>query len=67
MDFRPRPVRKAGQLKALTLVNTWDSVLFFHDGRFDSMRDAVQYVSETLSLGLTTRETDAVTEYLKTL
>jgi len=67
LDFRPRPVRKAGQLKALTLVNTWDSVLFFHDGRFDSMRDAVQYVSETLSLGLTTRETDAVTEYLKTL
>ncbi len=67
LDFTERPERRAGEFKAPTLVNAWDSVLFFHDGRFESMRDAVHHLNETLGLALSARELDAVVEYVKTL
>jgi cytochrome c peroxidase len=67
LDFRPRPERKAGQLKAPALTNVWHNALFFHDGRFDDLEDVVEYFDEHLSLGLSSEEKDALVEYLRTL
>jgi YVTN family beta-propeller protein len=67
LDFRARPPRKAGELKAPSLINVWDNVLFFHDGRFEKMEDAVGYLNKTLQLGMSEDDTKAVVEYLKTL
>lgn len=67
LDFRQRPDRKRGMLKAPSLVNVWDNVVFFHDGRFDRLEDAVSYLNTQLKLGLGTDDLKAVVEYLKTL
>jgi YVTN family beta-propeller protein len=67
LDFRARPPRKAGELKAPSLVNVWDNAVFFHDGRFDKMEDAVGYLNKTLQLGMSADDSRAVVEYLKTL
>ncbi len=66
-DFRARPSRKAAEYKAPSLVNVWDSALFFHDGRYDDLGDAVGHLDETLMLGLTADDKAAVLEYLRTL
>lgn len=67
LDFRPRPDRKAGMLKAPTLTNVWHNVLFFHDGRFDRLEDVVAYFDDHLALGLSEDDRTALVEYLKTL
>jgi mono/diheme cytochrome c family protein len=67
LDFRPRPARARGAFKAPSLVNTWDNALFFHDGRFDSLPDAVHYMNQALSLGLNAQDELDVVEYTKTL
>ncbi|MEP7120989.1 MAG: hypothetical protein ABJE95_08775 [Byssovorax sp.] len=67
LDFRQRPARKAGALKAPSLVNAWDNVVFFHDGRFDKIEDAVHYLNDHLDLGLSATDEHAVVEYLRTL
>lgn len=67
LDFEPRPARLAGQLKAPSLVGVWDQVVFFHDGRFDKLEDAVAYLDQTLALGMSEEDRRAVVEYLKTL
>jgi hypothetical protein len=66
-DFRPRPARARGAFKAPSLVNTWDNVLFFHDGRFTTLHQAVSYMNDSLGLDLSDGDLDAVVEYLKTL
>ena len=66
-DFRPRPPRKASELKAPSLVNVWDNALFFHDGRYDDLADVVDHLDDALSLGLSADDKKAVLEYLKTL
>lgn len=67
LDFEPRPERKAGQVKSPSLVGVWDQVVFFHDGRFDKIEDAVHYLNDHLKLGLSATDEHAVVEYLKTL
>lgn len=67
LDFRPRPVRKASEFKAPSLVNVWDNVVFFHDGRFDKLEDVVKYFNTKLTLNMTADDQKAVIEYLKTL
>lgn len=67
LGFRPRPERAAGHIKATSLVGAWDYVLFFHDGRYDDIRDAVTHLDGELGLGLGEEDVDAVVEYLKTL
>jgi DNA-binding beta-propeller fold protein YncE len=67
LDFRPRPVRAKGAFKAPSLVNVWDNVLLFHDGRFTDLTDAVQYLSKQLNLALSDEDTRAVVEFLHTL
>lgn len=66
LDFSPRPNRKRGLFKAPALVDVYDSVLHFHDGRFTSLDQVVRYFDERLSLGLTEDERRALVEYLKT-
>ena len=41
-------------------------VLFYHDGRFHELRDAVEYMADISNLALTDAETDALVEYLRT-
>lgn len=67
LSFRQRPDRARGQVKAPSLVGVWDNSLFFHDGRFDKIEDAVAYLNTRLSLGLSADDQKAVIEYLKTL
>jgi hypothetical protein len=66
LHARPRPVRSAEEFKAPSLVNTWDNALFFHDGRFHELRDAVQYMSEVNEAGFDEQQISAVVEYLRT-
>lgn len=67
LDFRARPDRKRGQLKAPSLTNTWDNVLYFHDGRFETLDEVLGYLNDKLGLGLSKDDQRAVIEYLKTL
>jgi mono/diheme cytochrome c family protein len=67
LDFRPRPVRKASEFKAPSLVNVWNNVVFFHDGRFDKLDDVVGYLNKQLTLNMTADDQKAVIEYLRTL
>ena len=62
----PRPERPAGKFKAASLVNVWDNALFFHNGQFHELRDAVAYMAEVNYLPLTDADIDAVIEYLRT-
>jgi cytochrome c peroxidase len=62
----PRPNRSAEEFKAPSLVNVWENALFYHDGRFDELRDAVEYMAVIDNLALTDAETDALVEYLRT-
>ncbi len=65
--FRQRIARERGQLKAPPLVNVWDYVLFFHDGRTSDLGEAVTDISERVGVDLSTEDHKAVVEYLKTL
>ena len=67
LDFRPRPARKASEFKAPSLVNVWDNVVYFHDGRFDDLADVIDHLDETLRLSLGADDKQAVLEYLRTL
>lgn len=67
LDFRARPDRKRTHFKAPALVNVWDNVLFFHDGRYARLEDAVHHLNEVLRLKLSSEDETAVCEYLKTL
>lgn len=67
LDFRPRPDRKRGEFKAPSLINVWDSVVYFHDGRFETLAEVVGYLDSVLKLGLSADDKQAVIEYLKTL
>ncbi len=62
----PRPDRAAELFKAPSLVNVWDNALFFHDGRFHELRDAVTYMVEMEDLPLSEKDIDALVEYLTT-
>ena len=66
LHAKPRPVRSAEEFKAPSLVNTWDNALFFHDGRFHELRQAVAYMSEVNGSDLDEQEISAVVEYLRT-
>ncbi len=67
LDFRPRPDRPRGQFKAPSLIGDWDSVLFFHDGRYTSLDQVVDHLNRDQELGLSADDQHAVVEYLKTL
>ncbi|MBK8258277.1 MAG: hypothetical protein IPK82_37115 [Polyangiaceae bacterium] len=67
LDFRPRPNRKAVDLKAPALVNVWDNAVFFHDGRYDNLNDVIKHLNDNLSLDLSAADQKAVIEYVKTL
>lgn len=67
LDFRPRPERKRGQVKAPSLVDVWDNAVFFHDGRFDKLEDVVAFMSALVPGGVSSDDQRAIVEYLKTL
>ena len=66
LKARPRPDRRAEDFKAPSLVNVWDNALFFHDGRFHELRQAVQYMSDANDFNLENDDIDALVEYLRT-
>lgn len=69
MNFRQRPNRKAGELKAQSLVGAWDYNLFFHDGRKTSLAEALDDMLSRIGMTESLTEDDkwALMEYLKTL
>lgn len=67
LDFRPRPSRARGQLKAPSLVGAHDQVVYFHDGRFERLEDAIRFMDEQLSLSLDEGELADVTAFVRTL
>jgi cytochrome c peroxidase len=67
LDFRQRPPRPRGSLKAPSLVNVWDQVLFLHDGRESDLAGAVRFIAQSQGLELSDGEVAAVVEYLRTL
>lgn len=67
IGFRPRPERAAGLVKAPSLIGAWDYGVFFHDGRYHDIRAAVGHLDDTLAIGLSDADVDAVVEYIKTL
>ncbi len=67
LKFAARPDRKRGQIKASSLVNTWENQVFFHDARTDSLEEAVGILNTNLALALSAEDIKAVVEYLKTL
>ena len=67
LGFRPRPARARGMLKAPSLTNAWDGVVFFHDGRFTELSDAVHYLNTSQGLALSADDERALVEFLRTL
>lgn len=67
LDFRQRPSRARGELKAPVLRGMHEQVLLFHDGRFERLEDAVAYMDEKLELSLTRDEIAAIVEYVRGL
>ena len=58
LHAKPRPSRSAEEFKAPSLVNVWDNALFFHDGRFHELRQAVNYMNEYNKLKLNDQQID---------
>ena len=67
LDFRARPDRKKSEFKAPSLVNVWDNAIFFHDGRYDRIEDAVHHIVTRLGLPLSPDDERDVIEYLRTM
>ena len=67
LGFTPRPDRARGAFKAPSLVNVWDSPLFFHDGRAAALDEAVRDMAPRVGQAPTDDEVSALVEYLKTL
>ena len=67
LDYRPRPVRSAGQFKAPSLVNAFDNAVFLHDASVGTLREAIQHVSDKLGLSFNHGDIDALEAYVKTL
>ncbi len=67
LDFRARPKRTRGFIRPPSLVNAWDFSVFFHDGRYTSLDQAVRHLNTALALGLAEPEIDDVVAYVKTL
>jgi cytochrome c peroxidase len=67
LDFRQRPTRSRGELKAPMLRGMHEQVLLFHDGRFEHIEEAVAYMNERLELSLTRDELAAIVEYVRGL
>ena len=67
LNFRQRPDRMRGQFKAPSLINVRENAVFFHDGRFDKLEDAVSYMNDRLMAGLSADDQRAVVEFLQTL
>ena len=49
------------------MVNEWENVVFFHDGRAASLEDAVRDIAPRVGPAPTDDEVKALVEYLKTL
>ena len=67
LGFRARPNRARGALKAPSLVNVWDRVLFFHDGHATDLDAAVSEIEGRVGAAVSADEHRALVEYLKTL
>jgi len=67
LQYTPRPDRKRGELKAPSLVNTWENAVFFHDGRANSLEEAVTDIAARTGAPLSEPETRALVEFLKSL
>ncbi|MBM4253955.1 MAG: c-type cytochrome [Deltaproteobacteria bacterium] len=67
LDYRPRPVRSAGQFKAPSLVNAFDNAVFFHDASVGTLGEAIRHVSKKLDLSFSDEDFAALEAYVKTL
>ena len=65
--FYPRPNRPRGQLRPTSLVAAWDYAAIFHDGRYGSLEEAVDYFLERFNTDLSDQERTDLITYLKTL
>ena len=67
LDYRPRPVREIGQLKAPALTNAFDNAVYFHDGSVDNLKAAISRINRLLGLSLTDDDVNALEAYVTTL
>ncbi len=67
LGFASRPERARGALKAPALVDVWDDAVLFHDGRVDSLTDAVNDIAPRVGATLSTDDVSALVAYLTTL
>jgi cytochrome c peroxidase len=64
VDHRLHDVGSGGSFKTPTLINAQFNAPYFHDGRFDSFRQVVDYFDRHYDLGLTERDRSDLVAYL---
>lgn len=67
LDYRQRPVRNIGELKAPSLTNVSDYAVYFHDASVATLKEAISRINQLLKFGLKDDQIDDLEEYLKTL
>ncbi|MGZ3441011.1 MAG: hypothetical protein ACXVDD_15915, partial [Polyangia bacterium] len=67
LGLRARPARARGQLKAPSLVNVYDRVLYFHDGHATDLDTAVRDIERRVGALVSDEQHAALVEYLETL
>jgi hypothetical protein len=64
VDHKVHDVGSGGSFKTPTLINSKSAGPYFHDGRFDSFRQVVDYFDRHYDLGLTGQERTDLVAYL---
>lgn len=67
LKFTGRPARPRGRLKVPPLVDVYDHATYFHDARFTSLEEVVDYFDAQLALALSAGERADLLAYLRTL
>jgi DNA-binding beta-propeller fold protein YncE len=65
--FTGRPPRARGRLKVPPLVDVYDNAVYFHDARFTSLGEVVDFFDQQLALGLSADDRAALIAYMQTL
>ena len=67
LKFTGRPARPRGRLKVPPLIDVYDHATYFHDARFTSLEQVVDYFDTNLALSLSAGDRADLVAYLRTL
>ena len=67
VDHRQHDVGSGGLFKTPTLLNANFAAPYFHDGRFDSFAQVIEYFDRAFALGLSTQDSADLSEYLSAI